>query len=366
MTILLVIGLLVLLIVAHEMGHFVAAKLFGVKVEEFGVGYPPRAFLLGKWGGTEYTLNWIPFGGFVRLFGDGTHAVLGPGSLASAARWKQAVIIVAGVAMNVVIAWVFFVFAYTLGILHVIDESALPGMPPGAAVQLMVTEVVEGSPAFAAALKPGDHLVALVDERGESAPLTPSGVSAFVRERGGEELSLTYDRAGATATVSLYPAHAVIPEEAGRPAVGVGLALVSAQAMSLAEAMRTALISTINASAIVLKGVATVLGEAVRGEPSLRHVTGPVGLVGIVGDAAHNGLGYLLSLTAFISVNLAVINLIPIPALDGGRLVVIGVEALMRRSAPRLALHLLNIAGIGLIVFLMAAVTYNDVARLIM
>ena len=90
LTILLVIVILVVLIVAHELGHFIAAKLFHVRVEEFGVGYPPRAFLLGKFGETEYTLNWIPFGGFVRLYGEDEEVQHGKGSFVESARWKQA------------------------------------------------------------------------------------------------------------------------------------------------------------------------------------------------------------------------------------------------------------------------------------
>ncbi|MDZ4227199.1 MAG: site-2 protease family protein, partial [Patescibacteria group bacterium] len=116
LTALLVIGILVLLIVVHELGHFVAAKLSGVKVEEFGVGYPPRAFTLGKFGGTEYTLNWIPFGGFVRLFGDAGEGEHGRGSLVDAPRWKQALILVAGVAMNALTAWILFAVAFHIGV----------------------------------------------------------------------------------------------------------------------------------------------------------------------------------------------------------------------------------------------------------
>ena len=366
MTVLLVIALLVVLIVVHELGHFFAAKFFKVKVEEFGIGYPPRAFLLGVRKGTEYTLNWIPFGGFVRLFGDGAHGTPGLGSLASAARSKQAIIIVAGVAMNVVIAWVFFVSAYTLGILHVVDDAEAAALPSGSTTWLMVTDVVLGSPAHAAGMKAGDNIISIVDEAGAGAALSPSGVSGFIRERGGEELSVTYVRAEATTTVHVFPAHAVIAQESGRPAVGIGLALVSAQSMSLPEAMRAASASVYNAAQLVVEGVATIIEDSLRGEPNLQNVTGPIGLVGVVGDAAHNGLGYLLSLAAFISVNLAVINLIPIPALDGGRLVVIGVESLVRRPAPKLALFVLNASGIALIIFLMVAVTYNDLARLFM
>ncbi|MCE9541007.1 site-2 protease family protein, partial [Candidatus Kaiserbacteria bacterium] len=108
-----------------------------------------------------------------------------------------------------------------------------------------------------------------------------------------------------------------------------------------------------------------ILKSVVHGAPNLANVTGPVGLVSYVAEASHSGWGYVLSLAGFISVNLAIINLIPIPALDGGRIVVVLIEMVLRRNAPRLALQLLNTLGIALIIMLMVTVTYHDIARLI-
>lgn len=358
LTALLVIAILVLLIVAHEFGHFIAAKLFRVRVEEFGIGYPPRALSFGTWGGTEYTLNWIPFGGFVRLFGD-EDAAHGSGSFSDAPRYKQAIILAAGVTANVVIAWALFAGAYMSGILHVVDSPDAPG------VQLMVTDVLAGSPADAAGIQAGDFVMDISDPAGVSAQLTPAGVSEYVSARGGKDLSLIYVRAGATSTATLNPAHAVIAQESGRPAIGIGLALVTSQSVGWGEAMYDAAISTYRSFGMVVGGLWTIISDSLRGEPDLQSITGPVGLVGAVGQAAQNGLGYVLSLAAFISVNLAVINLVPIPALDGGRLVVVGVEALLRRPAPRLAVQLLNTVGIALIIILMIVVTYQDIIRLL-
>ena len=128
-TALLVLVILVALIVVHELGHFLAAKLFDVRVDEFGVGYPPRAFLFGAWGGTEYTLNWIPFGGFVRLYGEDENMQHGQGSLIDAPRWKQALILIAGVFMNALIAFMLFIFALHAGIPRVIPTT-LPQISP--------------------------------------------------------------------------------------------------------------------------------------------------------------------------------------------------------------------------------------------
>src|SRR3989344_8094098 len=127
MTILLVVLILFALIIVHERGHFIAAKISGVKVKEFGVGYPPTALRIAKIGDTEYTLNWIPFGGFVRLFGDEGQGEHGRGSFADASRRKQAVILIAGITMNIVAGWLLFTGAYAQGIPRV-AESAGAGL----------------------------------------------------------------------------------------------------------------------------------------------------------------------------------------------------------------------------------------------
>src|SRR3989344_5944280 len=127
MTILLVILILFALIIVHELGHFIAAKISGVKVTEFGVGYPPTALRLGKIGDTEYTINWIPFGGFVRLFGDAGESARGSGSFVDASRGKQIVILFAGVLMNLLAGWALFTVGYTLGIPR-IAEAPGPGV----------------------------------------------------------------------------------------------------------------------------------------------------------------------------------------------------------------------------------------------
>lgn len=361
-TIFIFIAILVVLIVVHELGHFVAAKLFGVRVEEFGVGYPPRAFLLATKGDTEYTLNWIPFGGFVRLFGDeGDKVQHGRGAYVDAPKYAQAVILVAGVTMNVVIAWAFFAGALTLGIPRVVDTQA-----PGENAQLMVSEVVPGSPASVAGMASGDQILSMTDAKGVAlSPLTPSAVVDFVRARGGQEITIESIHNAATTTTVLRPANGVAPQAAGRPALGIGVVLVAHTALPLVDALKQALPMTWSAVVRTAQSLGELAGQAVRGSVDLRGVVGPVGLVSVVGEAAHTGVGQLFALTAFISVNLAVINLIPIPVLDGGRLFILGIEVILRRPAPRLVIQMLNALGIALIIMLMIAVTYHDIIRLL-
>lgn len=359
-TALLVVGILVFLIVVHELGHFIAAKISRVRVEEFGIGYPPRAFTIGRIGDTEYTLNWIPFGGFVRLYGDVGEEQHGSGSLVDANRAVQALILIAGVAMNALAAWALFATALHVGIPRVVEAPV-----EGEIVRLMIANVVPGSPADSAGIAAGDEILGLEDEDVMLTELTPEAFSDFVRAHPGEPVTLTYAHAGDERTTSLIPAHAVVPEAAGRPALGIGIVLVSSAPLPWTDAVVEALTTTKNSFITVLRGLWGIVQRAAAGLPALSEIVGPIGLVGVVGDAAENGIANVLALAAFISVNLAIINLIPIPALDGGRLLLLGIETVARRSAPKLALQMLNALGVALIIVLMITVTYNDIARLL-
>ncbi len=362
MTILIVVVILVFLIVTHELGHFIAAKIFGVRVDEFGVGYPPRAFTFGTWGGTEYTLNWIPFGGFVRLYGEDADAH-GKGSFIEAARWKQALILVAGVTMNALVAWLLFAAALHTGIPQVVEPGA---SAPAASAHLMISDVVAGSPAAAAGIEAGDTIVGMTDKNGVTlSPLTPDAVSGFVKVRGGTSISVVYLHDGATSSVAVTPANAVIPGAAATPALGVGLVEVSDFALPWGQSLVQGFGNTGAAFETVATSLWHLLTGAFRGTADLADVVGPVGLVGVVGQAAQNGAGDVLALAGFIAVNLAIINLIPIPALDGGRLIIVAIEAVIRRKAPPLSIQVLNTIGIALIILLMLTVTYHDIARLL-
>ncbi len=361
LTILLVVGILVFLIVAHELGHFFASKFFKVKVEEFGIGYPPRAFTFGRWGGTEYTLNWIPFGGFVRLFGEHGETAQ-KGSLTSAPKYAQAIILVAGVTANALAAWFLFAGALNSGIPRQVPE----GKALGGEVQLFVNRVIDNSPAAVAGLKTGDEILEMKDKgNGVVADLRPSHVVEFVGERGGKPLELTFRRAEETQTVVVTPAHAVVEESADRPAVGFGMILVTDEALSWHRALIEAVPMTWGALQDTVRGLGTMIRDAATGKPNLENIVGPVGLVDFVGNASRHGLGQVLVLAGFISINLAVINLIPIPALDGGRLFLLGIEVIIRRPPHGLTVKIANFLGVAIIVFLMIGVTYNDIARLL-
>jgi regulator of sigma E protease len=361
MTALLVIVILVLLIVVHELGHFLVAKWTKVRVEEFGIGYPPRAFLIGKWGNTEYTLNWLPFGGFVRLYGDDGDLDHGKGSINDAKRYVQALILIAGVTANALLAWFLFTGALVLGVPTLVDTPR-----EGEKVHLLVSDIVPGSPAASSGIAQGDEILMAMDTKGEKPEaLTPNGLMEFVKERGGKEISLTYQHGEAVKVVVLQPANAVVPDAAGRPALGVGLALVANRSWSVPAALYESFFITINAFKTTAKSLGGILAGIFTGKADLTDIVGPVGLISVVHIASENGIGNVLKLAAFISVNLAIINMIPIPALDGGRLVILGFEAIRRKKISRLGVQLLNGLSIVFVAVLMIVVTYQDIARLL-
>lgn len=361
MSTLLLIGTLIVLIVVHEFGHFIVAKLLKIRVEEFGVGYPPRAFKIGTWGGTEYTVNWLPFGGFVRLLEEDGPDEPGKtrraGSFASAPKSTQAFVLLAGVGANALFGWMLFVGGFMTGMPVIVDQET-----PGA--RLVVTTVVLGSPAEHVGLQAGDEVRSVIASNGGVASLTPEKVVEFVSTRGGKDITITYVRKEESKTTTIVPAHGILPDRPGQAALGMGLALVAEQKLPLHTAMIKAFEHTFLALKNVLFGLGRLAGDAIFGQADIRVLVGPVGLVGAVGDAAAHGLGQFFGLAALISVNLVVINLLPVPALDGGRLLFVGLEAIRRKKMPIVAAQIMNALGFALIIGLMLAVTYNDIIRI--
>jgi regulator of sigma E protease len=393
MSILLFFIVLFVLILVHEWGHFVVAKKTGMRVDEFGIGFPPRLFGI-KRGETEYTFNALPIGGFVRILGeDGAGAPSSPvsdevgdgrseasaeagqggqnldeaqtvadyeRSFAAKSGWAQAAVLIAGVAMNVIFAWFLLVAVYLIGVPTVVSPEAA-----GPEAQLVVTTVMPDSPAAAAAVPVGATIVGLTDGERTLETFTPTGFAEFTTATAGESLTLTYRAGGEEETVSLTPTVDVLEADANRPAVGVALALVETEQRGFLAALSQATLYTGTALVAITVGITTLLVDALTLTADLSQVAGPVGIVGLVGDAAQFGLTSLLLFTAIISLNLAVINLLPFPALDGGRLVFVAVEALTRRPINPSWAARLNFVGFVLLILLMVAVTYNDILRIL-
>lgn len=364
MSILLFFVVLFILILVHEWGHFIAAKKTGMRVDEFGIGFPPKLFGIKK-GETEYTFNLLPIGGFVRIYGENaadaaTDAASGndvSGSFTEKSKWAQALVLVAGVTMNVVLAWVLFVAALTIGVPAAVEESAATD-----SAQLLIQEVVPGGPAATAGIPSGSVITGVEADGNELETLTPSAFRALTEARSGAPMTISYRTASDEAGVAtVTPEVGAGPDAEGRAVIGVRLALIETKQVGLLTAMKDATIQTATMLKLITVGITTLIVDSFAGSADFSAVTGPVGIVGMVGDAAAFGFTSLLLFTAMISLNLAVINLLPFPALDGGRLVFVAIETIIRRPVNPIWMARVNAIGFMLLMLLMIAVTYKDI-----
>lgn len=364
MSIVILVASLAVLILVHEFGHFIVAKKVGVRVDEFGIGFPPKLFGK-KFGETEYTVNLLPFGGFVRIFGENPdeEALNGPDKARSFVRKPrkiQAAIIVAGVFFNFLLAWFLISVGFMSGMPVPVSSA-----PPGAAVKdarIMVTNVHADSPAEKAGLLAGDTLRSLRAGESSLEVLSISGVQDFIAKQEGKDVVISYARGGKEESVHLVPQAWVFGET---PAIGIAMDEIGIVKLPPHRAVWEGFMMTAGLSGSVAAAFGGLIKDAFTGTVDLQNLTGPIGIVGLIGDAAGFGFAYLLSFVAFISVNLAVLNLLPIPALDGGRLFFLAIEAVKGSRLPPKFINTAHMVGFAVLILFMLAVTYNDIMRII-
>lgn len=360
MEILIFILILTVLVLVHEAGHFFVAKKLGIKVEEFGFGIPPRAFSL-KRGETVYSINWLPIGGFVKLYGEDS---AGGGKVKPSATshqpsvdlkraffarppWQRGIVIVAGVVMNFVLAVV--IISYLFGV---------SGVPvPGDKV--IVTGVSSSSPAQKAGLSQGDTVLSV----NNVAIKTPTQLTDYTKRHLGEELEVVVQKKnGQTKEVSLTPRKAY-PE--GQGPIGVSVASntlikkypwYQAPIIGTQEALKT--------SWMIASSIGSTLFQLVTKAQVPQGVAGPVGIAQLTGQFVQVGPMAVLSLVSVISLNLAVLNILPIPALDGGRLFFILIEAVTRKKVSQKYESYAHAAGMALLLGLIALITFHDIIRI--
>lgn len=342
-TLLAFFGVLVVLVLAHEMGHYVTARLSGVKIDEAGLGFPPRLFSL-KRGGTRYSVNALPLGGFVKMAGEEDPKV--PGSLASKSVASRFLVMGSGSLMNFLLPVLLFTIAL---------------MVPSDAVSAQVTvdEVAPASPAAAAGIEPGDQLLAV---EGESV----ASIGDLQRE--------TQLRLGRPVTLLVRNADSsleevrVVPRWRPPPGEGaIGVAVMNSSPAIVREslpfwrAVPRGVEESIEAFILFKNAIISmIIGAA----PAV--IGGPVAIAQITGEVARAGLGPLIEFAAFLSINLGIINILPLPALDGGRMVFVLLEWVRRgrRISPRTE-GTVHMIGFALLIGFILAITYQDIIRII-
>ncbi len=352
-----------MLVLVHEAGHFFLAKRFGIRVDEFGFGFPPKLFGK-KWGETEYTLNLLPLGGFVKIFGEtpDDENINGPDSARSfvnKAKWKQAVVLVAGIAMNFLLAWVLFSFGFMSGLPTSASQAARAGYRVED-VNLVIISVADNSPAQAAGLEAGDKILKIGAGEEQEENFGPAELQSFILKHSSGEIALTYERGEENGTVNILPV-----VENGKPMIGIAMDEIGVAQVGIFRSFWEGLKLTIIVGKGTVVGLYGLWRDAWVGQGSLESVTGPVGLVGFVGDAYRFGFAYLLSFAALISVNLAIINLFPFPALDGGRLLFLLIEKIKGSYIKPVVANAANSIGFAILILLMLLVTYNDITKLL-
>ncbi|MEA3248913.1 MAG: RIP metalloprotease RseP [Patescibacteria group bacterium] len=355
-TVITFIVVLSIIVFAHEFGHFYCAKKSGVAVEEFGFGFPPRIFGVKK-GDTIYSINWIPIGGFVRLKGESGENEKDSDSFGSKSAAKRGIIIGAGVVMNIFLAWVLISIGLVFGLPQIIeDEASLPGFVKVSEEKVYVVNILEETPASEAGIEIGD-IISTVD--GETIT-SMDQFAGMTGARGDSPLQISLLREEEYVEVSVSPA---ILEVTGRPGIGVGLLKTGIVSYPFYLAPLQGLAVTATYTKEIALAFARIIGELVTGQGPSVDISGPVGIAVVTGEVARHGWRHLLQFTALLSINLGIINVLPLPALDGGRLLFLAIERLRGRPVSRRVEAAIHNTGFALLLLLVVLVTYGDVVR---
>ena len=365
MSIIIFLLVLSLLVFVHELGHFSVAKFFGIRVDEFAIGFPPKVVSV-KRGETTYAFNLLPLGGYVKIFGENPEeeSLTGPDSARSFAnknRGIQVAVLIAGIACNIILAWVLFSLALGIGMKMVVSDYAGHGAVSDRRV--VVTSVAKDSPASKANIAVGD----IIQSVGESfkkntlsADLSIGSIRDTIDQSSGRSLEVLLERDGAPRTVSVEAVEGIVPE---RFALGISMEEIGTVTVPWYRAPIDGLVYTGFVVKHTALGLTQFFKELFVGTADFNTVAGPVGIAKLVSDATNAGFTYLLTFTAMISVNLALLNLVPFPALDGGRILFVGIEAIIRRRLPINAVNWVNGAGFVLLLVFMAVITYQDILK---
>jgi len=347
--------LFVLLVVVHEFGHMIAAKKGGVEVEEFGIGFPPRAKVLTKRNGTEYTLNWLPIGGFVKLKGE-HDAATEKGSFGAASFGRKTFIIAAGVLMNWLAAIVIFTVVALIGMPRLIDNQFQVNSDARIIRQeVFAGSVEENSPAESIGLLPGDRILTIGGKEVKSG----QQLRDQTKNLAGQETIVSYSQNGTIQTKSVK-----LRDDPQKGNFGV-----SPGDQTLVRSTWSAPIvgvgTTVQFTAATLQGLGSAVANLFTGNASEagQAVTGPVGIVVVLKDLARQGLVFVLFLIGVISVSLAVMNVLPIPALDGGRLFVMGLFRLLKKPLTKETEEKIHGTGMLALLVLAAVITVVDIRR---
>ncbi len=361
--ILLFIVILIVLVIVHEFGHFVVAKLTGMRVDEFAFGFPPRIFGK-KIGETLYAFNSIPLGGYVSIWGENgsdedkqeNGATHHPRAFGNRPAWAQLLVLVAGVTMNMLLALFIFIFI-SYGEVRIATDDPVYGSRVKN-VELIVSDVSKESPAFKAGVVPGSTVLSLKSGSNSANLTTATSAVAFIEKNQNSPFLIKYKAPdGIIHETTVAAVYGIIPD---KKALGVALETIGTVKTTLGESILLGFERTVTMTHLTCLGLVDVVKSLFKGGNVMESLSGPVGIAKIVGETSDYGYEAVLMLVAILSINLAIFNILPLPALDGGRMVVVVIEAISRRKIPFKYYSWVNVLGFSLLVLLLVLVTIHD------
>ncbi len=361
-TVILFLIILSALVAVHEAGHLILAKWAGARVREYAIGFPPRIFSK-KIGETEYSLNLTPLGGYVNIAGeegvDDPDEVDVPFNEKLSAKhpFKKILVLVAGVTANVILAWILLSITLMIGTFEAVPKGGV--LPEGAKV--MILGAIPNSPAQKAGITALDEILKI--ESGEKIfnPKTAEEVVTFLEKYQDEKINLTVLRKGSEVQIKNLEAVAGLSPD--KKALGIGVETVVEKSYSFFVALYKGIDLTWETLKALTLGIGQAFSNIFQGKGGLVEIAGPVGIGKIAGEARRLGVVSVINFAAFLSLSLAIINILPFPALDGGRVVFTIFEWITGKRVPTKISRAIHGVGFALLILLMIAVTIHDISK---
>lgn len=354
LTIIIALISLVLLMALHEFGHFIAAKYFKIDVEEFGIGYPPKIWAK-KFKGTLYSLNLIPFGAFVKIVGE-SEKVDSERSYSTKPFWQKSIVILGGVVSFWIVSAIIFTYIMASGFPSQIEDNE---NYPNAKIQILA--VAQDSPADKAGIRIGDEVVKFSASNMDFFIDKVKDFQDLIAQYKGKEVALTIVRGSKTLDVSVTP-RASAPE--GQGALGVALARTAIKSYPWHIAPIEGVKTTYFITKMAVLSWYEALSKLFQRQPTGVQIMGPVGIFSLFAQAGDMGVNYFLQLIAVISIYVSLFNILPIPAVDGGKFLFLVIEKLRGKPLNQNAVSKIELFFFSLLIILMLFVTIKDIQRI--
>ncbi|MEK7520229.1 MAG: site-2 protease family protein [Patescibacteria group bacterium] len=356
--VILFIAILCAIILVHEWGHFVTARRAGIKVEEFGMGFPPKAYSWVR-NGVVYSLNWLPIGGFVKIYGEDGDAKDDPMSFGAKSIPTRIVVILAGVTMNFILAAVLLAFGFWYGIPSAVSDDT--AKYPMRNVSVSITQIAPGSPAESAGLKIGDAIRAFTADGARVETTEVVAVQEYIQAHKGTAITMIVARGEEMLEIPVTPR---METPAGEGAVGVALQKTAIVSYPWYLAPFKGIEAMVSLAWLFLSTFASIVWHLITNGKLIADIAGPVGIGALTYQVTQLGFSYIIQLAAILSINIGIINALPFPALDGGRAAFLLVEAVKGSPLSKVFEYRANMIGFALLMILMVLITVRDIFKL--